>query len=46
MNKTVKYALGLAGLAVTVYVAGWAWKKSQAPAADAVGFTGTEEDNF
>lgn len=44
MNKTVKYALGLAGLAVTVYVAGWAWKKSQ-ESKDA-GFAGTEEDNF
>jgi len=29
MNKAVQYALGLAGLAVTIYVVGAAWKASQ-----------------
>ena len=29
MNQLLKYGLGLAALAVTVYVVGRAWKKSQ-----------------
>lgn len=45
MKGATKWVLGLAGLAVTVYVAGWAWKKSQ-DKSETVGFVGTEEDNF
>lgn len=29
MNKAVQYAMGLAGLALTIYVVGAAWKASQ-----------------
>jgi len=29
MNNAVKYGIGLLGLAVTVYVVGIAWKRSQ-----------------
>jgi hypothetical protein len=29
MSKAVSYALGLAGLALTIYVVGVAWKSSQ-----------------
>lgn len=44
MKGATKWALGLAGLAVTVYVAGWAWKKSQEN--KEAGFAGTEGENF
>lgn len=42
MNNAVKMAVGLAGLAVTVYVAGWAWKKSQDKSLNAAGAAGAK----
>ena len=42
MNNLLKWGLGLAALGVTVYVAGRAWKKSQAnsKATGSAGFAG------
>lgn len=40
MNNILKYGIGLLGLAVTVYVVGVAWKRSQNKKSGAVGFAG------
>ena len=40
MNNVVKYGIGLVGLAVTVYVVGIAWRRSQKKNGGAAGFAG------
>ncbi len=40
MNNVVKYGIGLVGLAVTVYIVGVAWKRSQKNNGGAAGFAG------
>lgn len=40
MNNVVKYGIGLLGLAVTVYVVGVAWRRSQNKKSGAAGFAG------
>jgi len=40
MNNVVKYGIGLVGLAVTVYIVGVAWKRSQKNNSGAAGFAG------
>ena len=40
MNNVVKYGIGLVGLAVTVYIVGVAWKRSQKKNGGAAGFAG------
>lgn len=37
MKGATKWVLGLAGLAATVYVVGWAWNKSQEESLNAAG---------
>ncbi len=48
MNNLLKWGLGLAALGVTVYVAGRAWKKSQAnsKATGSAGFAGAAGGGF
>lgn len=45
MNNAVKYGIGLLGLAVTVYVVGVAWKRSQKKNGS-VGFASADGDKL
>ena len=45
MNNAVKYGIGLLGLAVTVYVVGIAWRRSQNKKSGIAGFAGATGDS-